>query len=106
VLQSGIVRDKMNLTTRLPPLFTVAEAARIVRVSQRTIRAMLRDGRLRGIKPRGLDVVRTPPQALVALLGRDVLDEVVPESAPASAAAPRAAPRDPEGDPAEGRRTR
>jgi excisionase family DNA binding protein len=81
----------MKLITPGGPLLTVAEAAAIMRVSQRTIRAMIADGRLRAIRPRGLDVVRIPQWALVALLGREVLGDADPEDAafPVAATNPR-----------------
>jgi excisionase family DNA binding protein len=63
------------------PLLTVAETASLLRVSQRTIRVMIADGRLRAIRPRGLDVVRIPHRALVAVLGREVLGDADPEDA-------------------------
>jgi excisionase family DNA binding protein len=57
-------------------LFTVKETARVLRVSERTIWKMIADGRLRCLHPKGLDVVRIPRRALVAVLGKGVLDEV------------------------------
>jgi excisionase family DNA binding protein len=57
-------------------LFTVKETAAILRVRERTIWKMIATGRLRVIRPRGLDVVRIPRRVLVAMLGQGVLDEV------------------------------
>jgi excisionase family DNA binding protein len=78
--------------TERPPiqvLYSVGEIARILRVNPRTVRAMIADGRLRVIRPRGLDVVRIPRRALVAVLGRDVLDQLPLEVTPAEDPGPR-----------------
>jgi excisionase family DNA binding protein len=49
-------------------LRTVAEVVRITGLSERTIRAMLSDGRLEAVRLVGLRAVRIPERALLNLI--------------------------------------
>lgn len=51
-------------------LFTVREVAELARLAERTVRAMLADGRLEAVRPAGVRVVRIPAHAVERLVGR------------------------------------
>jgi excisionase family DNA binding protein len=58
---------------RFRDLLTVAEATARLRLSERTVRAMLADGRLPGVRLVGLRAVRIPASAIEALQSSSAL---------------------------------
>jgi excisionase family DNA binding protein len=51
-------------------LLTVRDVVRLTNLAERTVRAMLADGRLEAVRPVGVRVVRIPTRAVERLLGR------------------------------------
>jgi excisionase family DNA binding protein len=62
-------REELQVSRQEPRLLTVYDFAARARLSERTVRAMIADGRLPSVRPFGLRIVRVPESALLSLMG-------------------------------------